>query len=72
MLLSEVGRGRLMMGLEGWDGSIFGAPLQMMIGRVCGPLTFRTHLTRRPREDTFLPEQNWLNFLSALSTVHAA
>jgi len=36
VLLSEVGRGRLMMGLEGWGGSIFGAPLQMMIGRVCG------------------------------------
>jgi len=36
VLLSEVGRGRLMMGLEGWGGSIFGAPLLMMIGRVCG------------------------------------
>ena len=32
----------------------------------------RTHPTRRPREDTFLPEQNSLNFLSALPTVHAA
>ena len=32
----------------------------------------RTHLTRRPREDTFLQEQNSLNLLSALPTVHAA
>jgi len=31
-----------------------------------------THLTRRPREDTFLPEQNSLNLGSALLTVHAA
>ena len=37
-----------------------------------GLRTLRTHLTRRPREDTFLPEQNSLNFLSALPTVHAA
>ncbi len=26
--------------------------------------TLRTHLTRRPREDIFLPEQNWLISLS--------
>jgi hypothetical protein len=37
-----------------------------------GLRTLRTHLTRRPREDTFLPEQNSLNLLSALPTVHAA
>jgi hypothetical protein len=28
--------GRLMMGLEGRGGSIFGASLPMMVGRVCG------------------------------------
>jgi hypothetical protein len=32
----------------------------------------RTHLTHRPREDIFLPEQNSLNLFSALPTVHAA
>jgi len=37
-----------------------------------GLRTLRTHLTRRPREDTFLPEQNSLNLLSVLPTVHAA
>jgi hypothetical protein len=37
-----------------------------------GLRTLRTHLTRRPREDIFLPEQNSLNLLSALPTVHAA
>jgi hypothetical protein len=37
-----------------------------------GLRTSRTHLIRRPRGDTFLPEQNPLNSLSALSTVHAA
>jgi hypothetical protein len=37
-----------------------------------GLRTLRTHLTRRPREDIFLPELNSLNFLSALPTVHAA
>jgi hypothetical protein len=33
--------------------------------------TLRTRLTRRPREDIFLPEQNSLNFLSAPPAVHA-
>jgi hypothetical protein len=37
-----------------------------------GLRSLRTHLTRRPREDTFLPEQNSLNLLSVLPTVHAA
>jgi hypothetical protein len=37
-----------------------------------GLRTLQAHLTRRPREDTFPPEQNSLNLLSALPTVHAA
>ena len=37
-----------------------------------GLRTLRTHLTRRPREDIFLPEQNSLNFLSAPPAVHTA
>jgi hypothetical protein len=58
-----------MMRLEEWGGSIFGTPLPVMVGGVCGPL--RTHLTRRSREDIFLPEQTSLNFLSAPSACYA-
>src|SRR5208283_447770 len=34
--------------------------------------TLRTHLTRRPRGDIFLPEQNSLNLLLAPLAAHAA
>jgi hypothetical protein len=37
-----------------------------------GLRSLRTHLTRRPREDIFLPEQNSLNFLSAPPAVYTA
>jgi hypothetical protein len=70
VLLFEVGPGCLMMGLEGWGGSIFRAPLPMIVGRVCGHNELTSPVV--PVRDTFLPEQNSLNVLSALSTVHAA
>ncbi len=59
-----------MMGLEGWGGSIFGAPLPIMIGRVCGRYELTSPVV--PIRDIFLPEQNSLHLLSALPTVHAA
>jgi hypothetical protein len=68
---SRSARGRLMMGLEGWGGSIFRAPLLLVAFGLQGLRTLRTHLIHRPREDIFLPEQNSLNFLSA-PLVHAA
>ncbi len=42
----------------------------MMVGRVCRHYELTSPIV--PVRDTFLPEQNSLNFLSALSTVHAA
>src|SRR5260370_10662573 len=51
--------GRLMMGSEGWGGHNLNRALAAHQRQERG--TLRTHPTRRPREDIFLPEQNSLS-----------
>jgi hypothetical protein len=62
--------GRLMMGLEGWGGSIFAASLPMMVGRVCGRYELTSPIV--PVRTASCRSRNSLNLLSALPAVHAA
>src|SRR6266851_1699684 len=56
---SRSASGRLMMGSEGWGGNNLNRALAAHQRQERG--TLRTHPTRRPREDIFLPEQNSLS-----------
>src|SRR5216684_6056342 len=56
---SRSASGRLMMGSEGWGGNNLNRALAAHQRQERG--TLRTHPTRRPREDIFLPEQNALS-----------
>src|SRR6266496_1586407 len=56
---SRSASGRLMMGSEGWGGNNLNRALAANQRPERG--TLRTHPTRRPREDIFLPEQNSLS-----------
>src|SRR6266699_5187396 len=53
---SRSASGRLMMGSEGWGGNNLNRALAANQRPERG--TLRTHPTRRPREDIFLPEAN--------------
>src|SRR5437764_15421062 len=53
------GGGEKMMGSEGWGGNNLSRALAAHQRQERG--TLRTHPTRRPREDIFLPEQNSLS-----------
>src|SRR6266851_4223460 len=61
---SRSASGRLMMGSEGWGGNNLNRALAANQRPERG--TLRTHPTRRPREDIFLPEQNALSPLPAV------
>ncbi len=52
-----------------WRFNLTGA---LTAGRQQDLRTLRTRLTRRPREDIFLPGQNWLISLSVQPKVYAA
>src|SRR5712691_10778848 len=56
---SRSASGRLMMGSEGWGGNNLNRALAAHQRQERG--TLRTHPSRRPREDIFLPEQNSLS-----------
>src|SRR6266478_9842811 len=56
---SRSASGRLMMGSEGWGGNNLNRALAA--NQRQERATLRTHPTRRPREDIFLPEQNALS-----------
>src|SRR6266567_3895819 len=69
---SRSASGRLMMGSEGWGGNNLNRALAAHQRQERG--TLRTHPTRRPREDIFLPEQNalpWVNMPSMLDDLIA-